>query len=140
MAYTAELATEEQMSLISVESVKHPWKQNSIIIRMAPADALDFDPTTTFPARTSIASTKLNPFEAALGAGDDGSGTVTILEAYRALAYVPTSPLEFHFYAGEEGDLRGSQAIASSYEAPGKFVRWMVQFDMTVRASTLFQL
>lgn len=65
--------------------------------------------------------------------------------------YVPVSPLEFHFYAGEEvscvvfdttqvvtyvriqGGLRGSQAIASSYEADGKIVRGMAQFDMTVR-------
>lgn len=31
LAYTAELASEEQKPLISVESLKHPWKQNSIV-------------------------------------------------------------------------------------------------------------
>jgi leucyl aminopeptidase len=97
-----------------------------------------------------------NPFWGAPGAGDDGSGTVTILEAYRALlvaGYVPISPLEFHFYAGEEVSLCqlarttrifmllqsghfGSQAIASSYEIAGKVVRGMIQFDMTVRLQT----
>lgn len=63
-----------------------------------------------------------NPFLPAPGADDDGSGTVTILEAFRGTSalnplnrysihsllgilisgYIPTSPLEFHFYAGEE--------------------------------------
>jgi leucyl aminopeptidase len=31
LAYTAELASAEQKPLISVESLKHPWKQNSIV-------------------------------------------------------------------------------------------------------------
>jgi leucyl aminopeptidase len=30
LAYTAELASDEQKPLITVESLKHPWKQNSI--------------------------------------------------------------------------------------------------------------
>jgi leucyl aminopeptidase len=31
LAYTAELASEAQKPLISVEALKHPWKQNSIV-------------------------------------------------------------------------------------------------------------
>ncbi|KAJ6468473.1 peptidase [Mycena sanguinolenta] len=133
LVYTAELASEEQQPLISVESVKHPWKQSSIIIRISPLDAVDSDPITVLGAHIDSLN-KDDPLGQAPGADDDGSGTVTILEAYRGLlvaGYVPLSPLEFHFYAGEEGGLRGSQAIASSYDAAGKTVRGMIQFDMT---------
>ncbi|KAJ7721733.1 peptidase [Mycena maculata] len=133
LAYTAELASEEQLPLISVESLKHPWKQNSIIVRIAPQDALDSDPITVLGAHIDSIN-RADPFGGAPGAGDDGSGTVAILEAYRALlvaAYIPITPVEFHFYAGEEGGLLGSQAIASSFEAAGKVVRGMIQFDMT---------
>ncbi|CAG8835880.1 11732_t:CDS:1, partial [Gigaspora margarita] len=50
---------------------------------------------------------------------DDGSGTVTILEAFRVLAegqFRPKRSVEFHWYSAEEGGLLGSQAIASYYE------------------------
>ncbi|KAF7375137.1 Peptide hydrolase [Mycena sanguinolenta] len=134
LAYTTELASEEQQPLISVESVQHPWKQNSIIIRISPLDALDSDPITVLGAHIDSLN-KDDPFRRAPGASDDGSGTVTILEAYRGLlvaGYVPLSPLEFHFYAAEEGGLLGSQAIASSYETAEKIVRGMIQFDGTI--------
>ncbi|KAJ6466598.1 peptidase [Mycena vitilis] len=133
LGYTAELASEKQQPLISMESLKHPWKQNSIIVRISPLNALDSDPITIVAAHIDSINMQHVLF-AAPGAGDDGSGTVTILEAYRGLlvaGYIPTSPLEFHFYAGEEGGLLGSQAVASSYEAAGKVVRGMIQFDMT---------
>ena len=38
-----------------------------------------------------------------LGGDDDGSGTAPNLEVFRALAvakFKPTTPVEFHFYAG----------------------------------------
>jgi len=47
-------------------------------------------------------STNLFPFLSAPGADDDGSGTVTILEAYRAIlvcGYRPLRSLEFHWSA-----------------------------------------
>ncbi|KAJ6582932.1 hypothetical protein DFH09DRAFT_1245879 [Mycena vulgaris] len=133
LTYTAELASEEQKMLIDVEAVKHAWKQNSIIIRIAPLNASESDPTTILGAHIDSIN-HAGVTLAAPGAGDDGSGTVTILEAYRALLlanYIPVSPLEFHFYAGEEGGLLGSQAIVSSYEIAGKNVQGMIQFDMT---------
>ena len=68
---------------------------------------------------------------------DDGSGSVSILEAYRALIaadYHPVRTVEFHWYSAEvctlikfslpyaimfqkEGGLLGSQAVAKDYEA-----------------------
>ncbi|KAN0086283.1 hypothetical protein V8E55_007417 [Tylopilus felleus] len=54
------------------------------------------------------------PFLPAPGADDGGSGTATILEAFRALvqtSFKPNVPVEFHWYAAEEGGLLGSQDI-----------------------------
>ncbi|KAK7032892.1 peptide hydrolase [Favolaschia claudopus] len=133
LTYTAELASEDQQDLISIEHVDHPWKQKSIVVSISPPDSLDSDPVTIIGAHIDSINQR-NYSDRAPGAGDDGSGTVTILEAYRALlvsGYIPVSPLEFHFYAGEEGGLLGSQWLASRFESEGKVVRGMIQFDMT---------
>ncbi|KAG6332037.1 hypothetical protein ID866_7048 [Astraeus odoratus] len=69
-----------------------------------------------------------------VSADDDGSGTVTILESYRALltsGFQPQLPVEFHWYSAEEGGLLGSQAVAKSYQAHQFQVYAMSQFDMT---------
>ncbi|PBK89791.1 Zn-dependent exopeptidase [Armillaria gallica] len=128
--YTNELASEEQRAMITVKPFTHSWLQTSI----------DTDPTTVIGAHCDSLNLA-NPFDPAPGADDDGSGTVTILEAYRALLvanYVPLSPLEFHFYAAEEGGLLGSQDIVAAYEVAGKRVKAMQQYDMTawVKAGT----
>lgn len=68
------------------------------------------------------------------GADDDGSGSVNLLEAFRALVtsgFKPTTPVEFHWYSAEEGGLRGSQAIATAYKNAGTQVKGMLQLDMT---------
>ncbi|KAF8215389.1 peptidase [Mycena galopus ATCC 62051] len=131
-AYTTEFSSEQQRSLISIESVEHTeWKQNSIIVRISSPNALDSDPITVIGAHIDSIN-KDDPFSRAPGADDNGSGSVAILETYRGLlaaGYVPRSPLEFHFYAAEEGGLLGSQAIASSYETAGKSIRGMLQID-----------
>lgn len=64
------------------------------------------------------------------GADDDGSGTVTILEVFRALintGFRPNRPVEFHWYSAEEAGLLGSQAVAQSYEKKGVDVLAMIQ-------------
>jgi leucyl aminopeptidase len=61
-------------------------------------------------------------------------GTVTLLEVVRVLFhhYIPLSyPLEFHFYSGEEGGLKGSQAISQVYQSEKRPVVGMLQLDMT---------
>ena len=48
------------------------------------------------------------------GADDDGSGTVTILEAYRALItsdFRPVEHVEFHWYSAEVGTSTCSNSI-----------------------------
>lgn len=65
---------------------------------------------------------------------DDGSGTVTILEAFRSLVhngFKPERPVEFHWYSGEEAGLLGSQAVSNAYKEDGKHVVAMLQNDMT---------
>ncbi|SJL01661.1 related to bacterial leucyl aminopeptidase precursor [Armillaria ostoyae] len=79
-------------------------------------------------------STNMWPFLPAPGADDDGSGSVTILESYRALLnanFHPKKTLEFHWYSAEEGGLLGSQAVARDYASRSVNVIAMSQFDMT---------
>ncbi|KAL7411093.1 hypothetical protein BDY24DRAFT_147465 [Mrakia frigida] len=118
---------------ISVSPFAHTWAQTSIIVRI--------EPTSKEGKKAPIAivsahcdSTNMIPFLAAPGADDDGSGTVSILEAYRALLeaeYLPETPVEFHWYSAEEGGLLGSQAVAQAYADAGKLVKAQQQFDMT---------
>jgi leucyl aminopeptidase len=72
------------------------------------------------------------------GADDDGSGTVTTLEAFRVLltdsriaSGQAANTIEFHWYAAEEGGLLGSQGIFTNYKNSGKVVKAMLQQDMT---------
>ncbi len=68
------------------------------------------------------------------GADDDGSGTVNLLEVFRALVaagFRPAAPVEFHWYSGEEAGLLGSQAVAKAYKKGGKDIRAMLELDMT---------
>ncbi|KAG7097154.1 hypothetical protein E1B28_004532 [Marasmius oreades] len=115
---------------INVNEFKHSWGQNTIIARIE--GCVDPDDIVIISAHQD--STNMWPFLPAPGADDDGSGTVTILEAYRALLeanFRPKNSVEFHWYSAEEGGLLGSQAVASEYEKQHKKVIAMSQFDMT---------
>ncbi|QLG72775.1 hypothetical protein HG535_0D04840 [Zygotorulaspora mrakii] len=74
---------------------------------------------------------------AAPGADDNGSGTVTVLEALRVYSvilrkgYQPKNSVEFHFFSAEEGGLLGSFDVFSKYREAGKSVVAMLQQDMT---------
>jgi bacterial leucyl aminopeptidase len=83
---------------------------------------------------------------AAPGADDDGSGTVTILEAFRVLLQSKdivegnhANTIEFHWYSAEEGGLLGSQAIFSSYAKAGRDIKAMLQQDMTGHVTRTIQ-
>ena len=83
-----------------------------------------------------------SPLLPAPGADDGGSGTVTILEAFRALVqagFRPKAPVEFHWYAGE-GGLLGSQGIVSEYLYQCKDIRAMIQFVSIADASSFADL
>ncbi|KAH8834092.1 peptidase [Flagelloscypha sp. PMI_526] len=96
---------------IAIKEFPHSWSQNSIILSISGSDS---------PDEVVVI--------------DDGSGTVTILEAYRSLIssdFRPLKTVEFHWYAGEEGGLLGSQAVAMDYEFRDVNIIAMSQFDMT---------
>lgn len=115
---------------ITTREFTHSWKQNTIITSIN---------GTTSPEEVVIISahqdsTNMWPFLPAPGADDDGSGTVTILEAYRALLesdFRPNRTVEFHWYSAEEAGLLGSQDVARDYRSRGVKVVAMSQFDMT---------
>lgn len=117
-----------------VHAFQHPWKQRSILLYIKGANA-----TLTRERGVTILGAHLDsinffPFFAAPGADDDGSGTVTILEALRALGeagWVPESDVELHWYSAEEGGLLGSRAVAAHYEREHRHVQAMLQMDMT---------
>ncbi|RYP66778.1 hypothetical protein DL770_008729 [Monosporascus sp. CRB-9-2] len=72
------------------------------------------------------------------GADDNGSGTVTLLEALRVVLSDPKvaageheNTIEFHWYAGEEAGLLGSADIFDQYAAAGADVKAYLNQDMT---------
>ncbi|KAF8547264.1 Zn-dependent exopeptidase [Imleria badia] len=86
--------------------------------------------THTFPQPSVIAR-----FEPARGRTPNNRGIkilrIIILEAFRALVqagFKPELPVEFHWYAAEEGGLLGSQDVASEYVYQRKDVAAMIQF------------
>ncbi|KAF9008872.1 peptidase [Cyathus striatus] len=128
---TNEYASSSLRELISLTEFPHSWGQNSIVVRINGSSTED-DGVVVIGAHQD--STNMWPFLPAPGADDDGSGTVTILEAYRALIaadFKPVRAVEFHWYSAEEGGLLGSQAVAKDYQARSVNVLAMSQFDMT---------
>ncbi|KAI9100550.1 hypothetical protein DFS34DRAFT_491256 [Phlyctochytrium arcticum] len=67
------------------------------------------------------------------GADDDASGSMTIMEIARVVAgsgLKLDKTVEFHWYAGEEKGLLGSQEIAQAYKAKAASVTAMLQYDL----------
>lgn len=118
----------------TVERFAHPWGQFSVIARI-PGQT---NQTVVIGAHQDSINLFFPSFLAAPGADDDGSGTVTILEALRVLlksddiveGKMPNT-VEFHWYSAEEGGLLGSQAVFKSYHQQDRDVKAMLQQDMT---------
>ncbi|KIM45995.1 hypothetical protein M413DRAFT_441056 [Hebeloma cylindrosporum] len=128
---TEEHASDSLRELITAKEFPHSWGQSSIVLRIKGSSQAD-DSVIVIGAH--LDSTNMWPFLPAPGADDDGSGSVTILESYRALIaadFRPVRNVEFHWYSAEEGGLLGSQAIAKDYEKRSVNVLAMSQFDMT---------
>lgn len=127
---------------VRAEHFEHPWGQNSIIATI-PGKT---NSTVVIGAHQDSINLWLPSILAAPGADDDGSGTVTILEAFRVLLQSHdvvkgnhANTLEFHWYSAEEGGLLGSQAIFSAYEKSGRDVKAMLQQDMTGHVTRTLQ-
>ncbi|GAB7345082.1 hypothetical protein MBLNU457_3486t1 [Dothideomycetes sp. NU457] len=118
----------------SVRHFKHPWGQNSVIATL-PGKSND---TVIIAAHQDSINLFFPSLLAAPGADDDGSGTVTILEALRVLLMDEdvvtgnqTNTVEFHWYSAEEGGLLGSSEVFKQYAKEGRKVKAMLQQDMT---------
>ncbi|KAL3427297.1 peptidase family M28 [Phlyctema vagabunda] len=119
---------------VSAKHFAHSWGQNSVIATI-PGKS---NATVVVGAHQDSINLFLPSILSAPGADDDGSGTVTILEAFRVLLSSQDivkgkgeNTVEFHWYSAEEGGLLGSQAIFSEYEKTGRDVKAMLQQDMT---------
>jgi leucyl aminopeptidase len=119
---------------VHAESFPHTWQQHSVIATI-PGQS---NTTVVIGAHQDSINLWLPSILAAPGADDDGSGTVTIMEVFRALLESEdvvkgkaANTIEFHWYSAEEGGLLGSQAIFKSYEEAGRDVKAMLQQDMT---------
>ncbi|KAL7896001.1 hypothetical protein HDV63DRAFT_395833 [Trichoderma sp. SZMC 28014] len=113
---------------ITVRRFNHTWNQPSIIARL-PGQSSSLIIVGAHMDSTAGSTNARSP-----GADDNGSGSVTILEALRVIAHSDFSPkntIEFHWYSGEEGGLLGSQAIFSNYKSTQKSVLAMLNQDMT---------
>ncbi|CAE6487765.1 unnamed protein product [Rhizoctonia solani] len=67
------------------------------------------------------------------GADDDASGLSVVMAVMRILKandYQGNYAIEAHAYAGEEGGLLGSDALAKAYKDQGKEIRGMLEFEM----------
>lgn len=123
--------------VVSVEHFDHKeWKQYSILVK--------FKGSVT-PENIIVVGSHLDSINLlfptllpAPGADDNGSGTVTNLEALRLFAeyvsskdHVLKNTIEFHFYSAEEAGLLGSLDVFTAYAALQRKVVAMLQQDMT---------
>jgi len=103
---------------LSIERFPHSFPQDSIIARFSPSGTRDLSQPVTIIGAHPDSVNLYFPLLNAPGADDNGSGTATILEAFRTLVSVGFEPVhgpvEFHWWAGEEAGLLGSQVRPSS--------------------------
>ncbi|KAK6825271.1 NAP family protein [Apiospora arundinis] len=119
---------------VTAKAFTHSWGQSSVIATIPGKSA-----KTIVVGAHQDSINQRNPTEGrSPGADDDGSGSMTTLEALRVLLQDPTvaagqaaNTLEFHWYSAEEGGLLGSQAIFTQYSKDKRDVKAMLQQDMT---------
>ena len=117
---------------VTVSKFSHSWSQFSVIARFEGTSSSSS--IVVLGAHEDSINLSSPSSGRAPGADDDGSGTVNLMEIFRALLsadFKPTTPLEIQFYSGEERGLLGSQAIARNYNTNGIEVKAMLQLDMT---------
>lgn len=123
-------------STIAIEHFDHKkWRQFSIIVKIIGTETPDN--IVVIGSHLDSLNLLFPSWIPGPGADDNGSGTVTNLEALRVYAmhvadgHPPKNTIEFHFYSAEEGGLLGSMDVFTSYKLQDKQVVAMVQQDMT---------
>ncbi|AJU59617.1 hypothetical protein H788_YJM1248D00626 [Saccharomyces cerevisiae YJM1248] len=136
-ATIANITKDIPQDTLTIEHFDHKeWKQYSIIVRVTGSNTPE-DIIVIGSHQDSI-NLLLPSIMAAPGADDNGSGTVTNMEALRLYTenflkrgFRPNNTVEFHFYSAEEGGLLGSLDVFTAYAKQKKHVRAMLQQDMT---------
>ncbi|KAF5344032.1 hypothetical protein D9758_012876 [Tetrapyrgos nigripes] len=118
---------------VTAKAFQHSWTQFSVIAKIAGSQA--DSPLTILGGHLDSINANRNPnLLRAPGADDNGSGAVNIIEIFRALVdggFSPSTPVEFHWYSGEEPGNLGSQDIATTYKSDDVDVKGYMNFDMT---------
>ncbi|KAF5344021.1 hypothetical protein D9758_012893 [Tetrapyrgos nigripes] len=117
---------------ITAKAFAHSWTQFSIVARIPGSQANS--PVTIIGGHMDSINLRNPTSGRAPGADDNGSGSVNIIEIFRALVeggFTPSTPVEFHWYSGEEAGLLGSQDIATSYSSDRVDVKAYMNLDMT---------
>jgi len=121
---------EQRRSLFSVSLVPTPSRpQPSVVISMKGSESEELTILGAHEDSITHRRTQREP-----GADDDASGTATIMEVFRIIAYssyLPKRRLEFHHYSCEETGLLGSRNIAQIYKNQNKVVYANINVDMT---------
>ncbi|QLL30720.1 hypothetical protein HG536_0A05350 [Torulaspora globosa] len=130
------LTSELRSDVFEIEHFDHvKWKQFSIIFRVHGIETADN--VVVIGSHQDSLNMIFPSLIPAPGADDDGSGTITSMEALRLYVkhlrngHLPKNTVEFHFYSAEEGGLLGSMDVLGSYREQGRKVVAMVQQDMT---------
>ncbi|KAL1915333.1 uncharacterized protein VTP21DRAFT_6791 [Calcarisporiella thermophila] len=119
---------------VTVAKFEHEWDQFSIIAQFPGTSHNASEEIVIVGAHQDSVNMWFPSQGRAPGADDDGSGTVTTLEAFRVLVeagFAPERTVEFHWYSAEEAGLLGSQAVSRAYRKSSKRVAGMLQNDMT---------
>ncbi|KAK7448888.1 hypothetical protein VKT23_013620 [Stygiomarasmius scandens] len=117
---------------VTVAPFTHSWTQFSIIAKIPGSKAQS--PVTIIGAHMDSINLQNPTNGRAPGGDDDGTGVSNLIEIFRALlagGFKPSTPVEFHWYSGEEAGLLGSQAIATQYKRNGINVKAFMELDMT---------
>ena len=133
----SELTSKLPEEKYEIEHIDHKdWKQYSIIVRFTGSETPEN--IIVMGSHQDSINLLLPSILPAPGADDNGSGTVTNLEAlrlyvdhYLSTGETPRNTVEFHFYSAEEGGLLGSLDIFTQYATLQKKVVAMLQQDMT---------
>ncbi|TRM65567.1 hypothetical protein BD626DRAFT_547017 [Schizophyllum amplum] len=116
---------------VTVSKFTHSWTQYSIVARI---EGSGDGPLTIIGAHMDSINQRNPTSGRAPGADDDGTGTVNLMEDFRALlqaGFAPSTPVEFHWYSGEEAGLLGSQDIATKYSEDGVDILAFMELDMS---------
>ena len=116
---------------ITVTRFNHSWQQFSVVAHIAGASS---GALTVLGAHEDSINLNSPSSGRAPGADDDGSGTVNLIEIFRALIaadFQPSTPVEFPWYSGEEAGLLGSQDIARNYKSEDTSIKAFLELDMT---------